>query len=560
MCSLDLEKAYLTVPINHRHWDLFRFCLENRTFRAKTLFFGVNMAPRVFTLIMRIILGPIREAGIRVIAYLDDLLIIASSQEQCLRHTQTLFHWILKCGFVPNLRKSELVPTQQITFLGCVLDSVNMNLSLPHDKVTGISRMCRRIAGMDSCPRRILAQLKGQMVAAAQAVLHAPLHYQELTHLLRLASRRFNNHQWDTLLPLTSVIKTELLQWSSELMDWNGKSFRPFLPDFIAETDASLRGFGAVIRHASPLMATSQPLFSTQGQFHHKRPTKHINELELRAILEMLQRGAHVLPTKCSILIRSDNTTAIAYVNHQRGRLPHLRSIASAIWKMATLKQWNLAASFIPGRENTTADRLSRVFDTDQTTMTTPTPGRPHLPMSPSRAASHQLQPVRHSANSDRYDWRVTPQGRQRWMKWFKVTHLQHQALDLFASPNSRQFPKFISRLPTADAMAVDAFTFTWNQQLAPLLYFCPPEGLLLRTLAKLRDDATPTAFVVAPKLHKAVWWPILMALTSNASIQPCRLAPTHFLPAPDQVHCPYASMRVEVFVWMINNNQKPRP
>ena len=43
-------------------------------------------------------------------------------------------------GFVTNLKKSVLHPTQRIEFLGMIIDSVEMTVPLPQKKVESISK------------------------------------------------------------------------------------------------------------------------------------------------------------------------------------------------------------------------------------------------------------------------------------------------------------------------------------------------------------------------------------------------------------------------------------
>jgi len=73
------------------------------------------------------------------------------------------------------------------------------------------------------------------------------------------------------------------------------------------------------------------------------------------------QHFAPRLPSGSVIEIRSDSTTAVAYVMSQGGRWPHLNRVAQMIWSLAIRNRWHLQASYIQGSNNSIADYLLRL-------------------------------------------------------------------------------------------------------------------------------------------------------------------------------------------------------
>ena len=59
--------------------------------------------------------------------------------------------------------------------------------------------------------------------------------------------------------------------------------------------------------------------------------------------------------------IRTDNMTTMAYLNHQGGRHPELTEIVRPLWEWALRTRTTIFATYIPGKVNDRADRLSRV-------------------------------------------------------------------------------------------------------------------------------------------------------------------------------------------------------
>lgn len=85
-------------------------------------------------------------------------------------------HLFEDVGLTVNVRKSVLVPTQVVEFLGLVLDSVNMSVSLPHRRRDRIKDQGALLLRGESSIRD-LASFIGLAVASAPAVPLAPLRY-----------------------------------------------------------------------------------------------------------------------------------------------------------------------------------------------------------------------------------------------------------------------------------------------------------------------------------------------------------------------------------------------
>ena len=143
MVKLDLKDAYFTVPIWVKH-QKFLLWKEN-FFEFACLPFGLASAPRVFTKVMKPVVGLLRQLGIRVIVYLDDLLIMAESPELARTHVNLALNLFEGPGFSVNYEKSVLVPTTSIEFLGFSVDSINLTLSLPRDKVKKVRKECQQL-------------------------------------------------------------------------------------------------------------------------------------------------------------------------------------------------------------------------------------------------------------------------------------------------------------------------------------------------------------------------------------------------------------------------------
>ncbi|KXZ42413.1 hypothetical protein GPECTOR_150g41 [Gonium pectorale] len=116
-------------------------------------------------------------------------------------------------------------------------------------------------------------------------------------------------------------------------------------------TDASGSGFGAWWGQSE-----------VQGAWQSDEQQLHIAWKELSAVLRALETWGPGL-TGRRVLVRCDNTQAVAAVNRGSTRIPEGRPIARQMLWLAIRHGFELRAEHIAGRENGRTDRLSRQLD-----------------------------------------------------------------------------------------------------------------------------------------------------------------------------------------------------
>ena len=119
--------------------------------------------------------------------------------------------------------------------------------------------------------------------------------------------------------------------------------------DLTIDSDASNLGWGAFCQE-----------MSTGGLRYLQEKTRHINCLELIAATLALKTFVKN-KTGLSVLLRIDNTTAVAYINNQRGTVSEdLIHLTRDLWMWCLKKSIHIHAQYLPGNLNTVADRESR--------------------------------------------------------------------------------------------------------------------------------------------------------------------------------------------------------
>ena len=83
-----------------------------------------------------------------------------------------------RLGFVVHPDKSVLVPTQEITILGSVINSRKVSVKLTPQKEKNLKRLVNQLFSMKNPSIRLLAKVIGTIVFPA--VKYAPLYYRAL--------------------------------------------------------------------------------------------------------------------------------------------------------------------------------------------------------------------------------------------------------------------------------------------------------------------------------------------------------------------------------------------
>ena len=198
----------------------------------------------------------------------------------------------------------------------------------------------------------------------------------------------------------------------------------------------------------------------------------HINHLELKAVFLALKEFRTLVCNK-TVLIATDNTTVVAYINKEGGMKSG--SLCALLWRIlswCTRQQVTLRARHIPGRLNVIADKLSRLGQTIQT------------------------------------EWSLHPAVFQA-----VCTRWHQPKVDLFATRFNNKLPQFVSPVPDPQAWAVDALSLSW-EDLDP--YAFPPAAILGKVVEKLQDYPCNRIILIDPGWPNMPWFWDLVAMSSQ--------------------------------------------
>ena len=154
--SIDLQDAYLHVPIVKHHHHFLCFVWLNVPYQWKVLPFGLATAPRVFTSLIKPILFLCCHKGLHIVIYLDDILVLIQSKWVGKRAHSFLCSLLVCLGLHINFSMSDLCLSQTFTFLGLCCDTVHISVSLSPDKLADIQQLALvadyTLQSVRSCP------------------------------------------------------------------------------------------------------------------------------------------------------------------------------------------------------------------------------------------------------------------------------------------------------------------------------------------------------------------------------------------------------------------------
>ena len=140
MVLIDIKDAYFHIPVSSEFQKYLQFRWKGSIYCFKGMPFGISSAPRIFTKVMKVVLSKLRMKGIRIVSYIDDLLLMARSKEECYQHLWKTLTLLTELGWLINWEKSKLKPAQTQKFLGLIIDSYNMSFRIPRDKLRGLQK------------------------------------------------------------------------------------------------------------------------------------------------------------------------------------------------------------------------------------------------------------------------------------------------------------------------------------------------------------------------------------------------------------------------------------
>ena len=280
--------------------------------------------------------------GVVAHMYLDDIVVVTATKEEGMDQYRIVAGLLQELGLPEATEKTQL-PATKVRWLGIIVDSREMTLSIPEEKLSQTLALVDMFVARRSINRKQLQSLIGKLLHIAKCIHPARVFVARLLSALRDMTSFYT--------PITRDMRADLAWFQEFGRSWNGIAMIPSSDHKKSIlVDACLTGIGG---------ADDQRVYAACVAKGGTRAS-NITHLEavnivvaMHTLLTPADKGAH-------IVIHYDNSAAASVLQTGRGRDPFLMECARAAWMAQAILQIKVTYKHIAGANNTLADALSR--------------------------------------------------------------------------------------------------------------------------------------------------------------------------------------------------------
>ena len=348
LMKCDIKSAYRLIPICPSDRPLLGFQWGDLYYFDKSLTMGLASACQIFecfsSAIKFILIRYIHN--VFIVKILDDFLVITSSQHVCPISAYVTLLAIFKALGIPLAEDKCVPPCRSLTFLGFEIDTVDMCVKLPIDKLIKCNRLIDRVLLRRKVKVRDIQSVCGLLQWACKAIVPGRAFLRRLYDALGIASPYY----WRRV---TVEMREDLLVWKTFLAYYNGRNIMlstKLSPHFYLYSDASKSiGYGCVINNKQWFY----------GVWPNTWQPFSIIVLELCPILLALATWAPLLANK-TVHVYTDNLGLVSALNSQSVKDRTLMALIRRVVFLLLHFNILLFAIHISGSKNLLADSLSR--------------------------------------------------------------------------------------------------------------------------------------------------------------------------------------------------------
>lgn len=333
---LDLVSGFHQIELEEDSRDITSFSTEKGSFRFKRLPYGIKIAPNSFQRMMSLAFSGLSPA--QAFLYMDDLVVIGCSEEHMLKNLRDVFGMCRKYSLKLHPDKCSFF-CREVTFLGHKCTDKGI---LPDDSKFSIIKNYPTPKNGDEAKR---------FVAFCNYYRRFIPNFAESSRHITRLSRKNVAFEWSKECENSfNYLKNQLL--SPRILQ-----YPDFQKQFCITTDASKHACGAVL--SQECNGIQLPVAYASRSFTKGESNKSTIEQELAAIHWAIQYFRPYIYGK-KFLIKSDHRplTYLFSMKNPSSKLTRMR---------LDLEEYDFTVEYIRGKENYTADALSRIEFSDIT-------------------------------------------------------------------------------------------------------------------------------------------------------------------------------------------------
>ena len=241
-------------------------------------------------------------------------------------------------------------PSTRLVYLGIEIDTVNMCVRLPLDKLNKLKNMLKTWAGKKKCTKQELLSLIGSLSFACKVVKPGRMFLRRLIDLSTTVDSLYHH------ISLNAEARADVEWWNRFLPEWNGVAIIHPTPitsiDLRLFTDASDVGFGCVYGN--------RWIFSGWREDWAPSLSCHINLRELFAVWAAVYTWGSDWANQ-EVVVFTDNRSVVDIWVTGTCTDKHMMSVIRSLFYFTAKLNINLLMAHVPGTDNINADLLSRL-------------------------------------------------------------------------------------------------------------------------------------------------------------------------------------------------------
>lgn len=352
----DIKSAFRLLPVNPTDFDLLGFKFEGQYYFDKCLPFGCAISCKTFEKFATFLEQDVRHHSVngRIIHYLDDYFMGGKGDTgECLEMMNAFRERLGHFG-VPIAEDKTEGPKTLICFLGLEIDSEEMVVRIPMQKVQEIIERIGIILGREKVTLRMMQSLIGSLNFACRAIVPGRPFCRRLIDAICGLTRPHHH------LRVKAEIRQDLIMWLEFFANFNGVSvfhdrFWLTNEDVQLFTDSA----GGAELGCGIVFGNSWAAAPWPNEWHQQNITADITVLELFPLLVSLYIWGDKLRNK-RILFRCDNIAVVHIINSMTAKSVMVMVLLRAFTLKCLALNVLVKAAHISGVNNQLTDALSR--------------------------------------------------------------------------------------------------------------------------------------------------------------------------------------------------------
>jgi hypothetical protein len=365
MVKLDISACFLSFPIHPDDLEFFVVEAGGDFYQFLCMVFGLKTAPRIASLLLDVVSASLADQGIAHVRYLDDFLLVASSEQRAWLCAHRAAATLAAFGLALAPDKVE-GPLTRLEFLGIVIDSVLETLSISEARHAELMALLQGFLRARWSSVQRLQSLLGKLAFAATVLPGA-------RPFTRRIIDRICDRGGGTRVALGAEFRADVAYWLAHLADWNGKERwrAPTSTPFVFGSDASTSGFAFGLESGPAEAVDRLPTRRQPGHISCGVWSAANGDAGRQSTSSEIQWGEFFCPLAAAVAYGAlladshvvfviDNDSDVHIINRLRSREPRVAALLRALCDTARIHNFSFFAVHRAGDDNDLMDWGSR--------------------------------------------------------------------------------------------------------------------------------------------------------------------------------------------------------